>query len=321
MLCLALALAGGPAAAKAGKAQPAAMFTLDFAETDIEAASQAMGALLGRQVVVDPRVKGKVTLRAEQGVTKAQAYAIFVSALRGLGYAVVESNGLLKVVPEADAKLQAGTVVLERSGILRDGDAVATQIFRIVHENANNLVSVLRPLVSPNNVITANPGNNTLVITDYAANLVRLGTIIEALDTPSATDVEVIPLQHVLASNLAVTVQRLSESAAPAAGPGTAIAGSGMLSIMADPHINALLVRAPNQARLAAVRALVARLDRPGSASGNIHVIYLKNADASRLATVPSVSSVLELMLNSCFHCTPMSSALPASTSTTSDST
>ncbi len=197
-------------------------------------------------------------------------------------------------MPEAEAKLQTGAITAAAPAN-RAGDQVVTQVIRIVHENASNLVPVLRPLISPNNTINANAGNNTLVITDYASNLARLGTIISALDTPSATDVEVMPLQYALASDLAVTVQRLSESAAqpqqPAAGAAAATAGasSGATSILADAHINALLVRAPNPARLAAIRALVAQLDRPGASGAggsNIHVIYLQHVEATRLATV-----------------------------------
>ena len=286
-LCAALALAG--LARPAAAAQPV---TLNFPSADVEAVSRVMAEILGRPVVIDPRVKGKLTLFTEQPVSPAQAYAIFASALRGLGYAVVESNGLLKIVPEAEAKLQSGSVTVQTPA--RAGDQVLTQIFRLVHENANNLVPALRPLISANNTINVNAGNNSLVITDYASNLVRLGMIISALDTPSATDVEVMPLQYALASDLAVTVQRMTETAAAPAGPGAAAAGgasttAGAASIVADTRLNALLVRAPNPTRLAAIRALVARLDQPGgagTAGSNVHVIYLKNAESTRLATV-----------------------------------
>ena len=98
------------------------------------------------------------------------------------------------------------------------GDQIITQIFRLNHENANNLVPVLRPLISPNNTINANPGNNTLVITDYADNLQRIGQIIAAMDTPAAGDVEVIPLQHAVAADIAPLVQRLTDSSGIAAG-------------------------------------------------------------------------------------------------------
>ena len=294
-LSLALAAVGLPPAAHAAAAAlPRA--TLNFPDAEVDAVARAMASVLDRQIVVDPRVKGKITLYTDDPVTPAQAYALFSASLRGLGFALVESNGLLKVVPEADAKLQTSTTTASAGA--RQGDQVVTQVIRVVYENANNLVPVLRPLISPNNTINANSGNNTLVITDYASNLARLGTLIAALDTPSATDVEVMPLQHALAADIATTVLRLSEGAstsAPAAtGANGAAAtssssGGGTTSVLADARINALLVRAPNPARLAAIRALVAQLDRPGASGAggsNIHVIYLQHVEATRLATV-----------------------------------
>ncbi|HEY9068526.1 MAG TPA: secretin N-terminal domain-containing protein [Burkholderiaceae bacterium] len=291
------------AAAAAPKSAAATLSTLNFPEAEVDAIARVIAALLDRPILVDPRVKGKMSLYTEQPVTPAQAYALFTASLRGLGFSVVESAGLLKIVPEADAKLQTGTIAASTAADANSarhggGDPIVTQVIRVTHENANNLVPVLRPLISPNNTINANPGNNTLVITDYASNLARLATIVAALDTPSATDVEVIPLQHALAPELAVTVQRLSDIAvqagatgAPAtAGNNAGTSGSGgSTSIVADAHINALLVRAPNPARLAAIRSLVAKLDLPGASGAggsNIHVIYLQHVEAVRLASV-----------------------------------
>jgi len=270
-LSAACALAVGAAPARAARTEPSA--TLNFPDTDVESAARAMAAILGRPVFVDPRVKGKLSLYTEQGVTPAQAWQIFVAALRGLGFAVVESRGLLKVVPEAEAKLQTGVASAEPAR--PRADQVVTQVIPLVHENASNLVPVLRPLIALNNTITANAGNNTLVITDYAENLERLQALIAALD-------------NAIASDLAATVLRMTDGAGQAAAP-AAGASAAATSIVADPRLNALLVRAPNPARLAAIRALVAQLDRAGGggvAGGNIHVIYLKNAEATRLATV-----------------------------------
>ncbi len=268
-------------------------YTIDFPSIEAEAAARAMATILDRPILVDPRVKGTVRLFSDTPVTRAQAFALFQSAMRGAGNAVVESEGLLKVVPEADAKLQTGVVMT--GGTPRQGEQVVTQVFRLSYAGVNDLVPVLRPLISANNTVNANAANNTLVITDYANNLARLGELIAALDTPSATDVEVIPLQYALASDLAATVLKLSDpSAAQAASPGGG-GGSGTpssssptsgLAVIADPHMNALLVKGATPARLAAIRALVARLDREGAARSNIHVIYLKNTDATRLATV-----------------------------------
>ena len=284
-------LAQDSAAAKAGSARrsggltASTPVTLNFTNADIEAVSRAMAAMIDRQILVDPRVKGVITVYSEQPLPVREAYLQYLAALRGLGFAVVDNAGLLKVVPEADAKLQAGTVSV--GPVNQRGDQVITQIFKLSHENPNNLVAVLRPLISPNNTINANPGNATLVITDYADNLARIGKIIAALDQPAATDVEVVPLKHAIASDMAVMVQRLGDGGAAAAVPGMPSTGGGV-SVLADSRSNSLIIRAANPARLATVRSLIERLDRPGvgGPAGSIHVVYLKNADATKLAAV-----------------------------------
>ncbi len=259
--------------------------TVNFVNADIEAVTRAMAVMIERQILVDPRVKGTITVYSEQPIPVREAYLSYLAALRGLGFTLVESAGLLKVVPEADAKLQAGTVQVGPP-VVR-GDQVLTQIFRLNHENPNNLVAVLRPLISPNNTINANPGNNTLVITDYADNLQRLARIIAALDTPGATDVEVIPVLNGVASDMAAIIQRLGDGAVAGA-PGPGGVNRGAFTVLVDPRANALIVRAANPVQLAQLRALIQRLDQaqPGGAAGNIWVVPLKNAEATKLATV-----------------------------------
>ena len=258
--------------------------TLNFVNADIEAVTRAIGVMLNRQVIIDPRVKGTITVYSEQPVSVAEAYRNYLAALRGLGFTVVEAAGFLKVLPEPDAKLQAGSVAVETSNVR--GDQILTQIFRVQHENANNLVAVLRPLISPNNTINANPGNNSLVITDYADNLQRIAKIIAAMDTPGTSDIEIVPLKHAVAADLAPLVQRLADGgqAAGAAVPGQS---SSAVNVLVDPRSNGLILRASNPARLAAVRYMVDKLDQPSTDGGNnIRVVYLKNADATKLATV-----------------------------------
>ncbi|OYU93030.1 MAG: type II secretion system protein GspD, partial [Burkholderiales bacterium PBB5] len=279
--------APAPAAtpAKRGALKSATPVTLNFVNADIEAVSRAMAAMIDRQILVDPRVKGVITVYNEQPLPVREAYLNYLAALRGLGFAVVDNAGLLKVVPEADAKLQAGTVQIGTTP--QRGDQVVTQIFRLTHENPNNLVAVLRPLISPNNTINANPGNSTLVVTDYADNLTRIGKIIAALDQPASTDVEVVPLQHAIAGDLALLVQKLGDGSTAAGVPGVPGAAAGT-SVIADNRSNSLILRGANPARLAATKALIQQLDRPGigGPAGAIHVVYLKNADATKLANV-----------------------------------
>ena len=250
-----------------------------------------MAVISGRNVVVDPRVKGVMSLVTTTPVSPAQALRLFSLQLRTQGFALVESAGLYLVVPEADAKLQSGAVSVGAAP--RANGQIVTQIFRLNHETANNLVPVLRPLISPNNTINVNPGNNSLIITDYADNLQRIGTIIASLDIANATGVEIIRLQHAIATDLAPLVTRLIETGAGGGAAAGQADTSFRTTLLAEPRSNSLILRAANPARLALVRTLVEKLDQGAftptnnskdSVGGNIYVVYLKNADATKLA-------------------------------------
>ena len=265
--------------------------TLNFVNAEIDAVARTMATITGRNVVVDPRVKGLMTLTTERAVTPSVAYNQFLATLRLQGFTVVESGGLDKVIPEADAKLQSATVTVGTAATSSVGNQIVTQIFRLNYESANNLVAILRPLISPNNTINVNPGNNSLVITDYADNLRRLGRIISAMDISNATDVEIIPLKHAIAADLAPLILRLIDAPSGAAGgvPGQAADSSFKTTLLAESRSNTLILRAANPARAALVKSLVEKLDRTGDtaangAAGNIYVVYLKNAEAIKLA-------------------------------------
>ncbi|MFM7484960.1 MAG: type II secretion system secretin GspD, partial [Burkholderiaceae bacterium] len=146
-------------------------------------------------------------------------------------------------------------------------------------------VTVLRPLISPNNTIAADTVNNTLVITDYVDNLKRLARIIATLDTPANAAIEVITLEHAIAMDLAVTVNRLLDSGSTPASP-AAQTDSGRVLVLADARTNSLIIRAPNAARVNLARALISKLDQPTTLPGNVHVVYLRNAEATKLAQV-----------------------------------
>ena len=297
-LCTAVALSAvllGHAALAQGPVKPSIKsgepVTLNFVNAEIEAVARTVATLSGANVVVDPRVKGLMTLTSTLPVPPAQALRLFSAQLRTQGFALVENAGIHTVVPEADAKMQSGPV--NAGPAPTGGGQIVTQIFRLNHESASNLVPVLRPLISPNNTINVTPGSNSLVITDYADNLQRLGRIVAALDVANATGVDVIRLQHGIASDMAPMVQRLLDASAAGAGAGVAPGQGGegfRTTVLADARTNALIVRAANPARLGLVRTLVDQLDLapaggPGAASGNIHVVYLRNADATKLAT------------------------------------
>ncbi|RYX94357.1 MAG: type II secretion system protein GspD [Comamonadaceae bacterium] len=290
---LAPAQATGSASASTGgvvpSGRPGEPVTLNFSNAEIEAVARTMGVITGRNVVVDPRVKGVMSLSTERPVPPAVAFNQFLSVLRMQGFTVVEASGLYKVVPEADAKLQGG--VVSAGPVMPGGNQIVTQIFRLNYESAANLVPVLRPLISPNNTINVNPGNNSLVITDYADNLQRIGRIVAALDVSNASDIEIITLRHSIAMDLAPIVSRLIDAdgaSGRGAAPGQADT-SFRTTLVAEPRSNSLILRAANPARVALVRSLVEKLDQPSlqggaGSSGNIYVVYLKNADATKLA-------------------------------------
>lgn len=267
--------------------------TLNFSNAEIESVARTMAVVTGRDVVVDPRVKGTITLQTDRAIAPAAAFNQFAAALRLQGFAIVQSEGLYKVVPEADAKLQSSTVTTSTPTTGSVGsNQIVTQIFKLNYESANNLLPVLRPLIAPNNTINVNPGNNSLVITDYAENMRRLARIVAALDVPNASDIEVIPLKYSVATDMVPLLMRLLEGGSTGAGaavPGQ-VDASFRTTLLAEPRGNAIILRAANPARAQLVRTLVEKLDRApldsgNGAAGNVYVVYLKNADAVKLAT------------------------------------
>lgn len=275
---LALLLGGMPGTvlAQDAAARQAEGSVLNFAHADIDAVIAAVGDYTGIAFIVDPQVKGSIDLISETPVSKARAFEMLASVLRLHGYAVVRNGQRAKVVLEANAK-QHGAPVRD-SGLA--GDEIVTRIFHLNHESAAGLVAVLRPLISPNNTITANMGSNTLVVTDYADNLDRISKIISALDDPAGSAVVLVPVHHAIASDLAALAGRLLEPDGPKAASGD----NSRLSLLADPRTNAVAIRAPSAARAELARALIEQLDQPTEQPGNVHVVYLRNAEATKLA-------------------------------------
>jgi general secretion pathway protein D len=250
--------------------------TINLPNADIDTVVKAISHNQGMPFLVDPRVKGNINLVTEKPMTKAQILNLFTSLLRLQGTTVVMGDGYAKVVPESDAKLHSSPTQIAGGPSVK-GDQIVSQIFRLNYESSTNLVTILRPLISPNNTINANPGNNTLVITDYADNVTRLGKIIAALDTPSSSDIDIIPIRYAIAADIAQMLARLTENSASPDG--------GRISALADSRTNSIVLRAPSVARANFAKSLIAKLDQPTQQAGNVHVVYLKNADATKLAT------------------------------------
>ncbi|MDH5286230.1 MAG: type II secretion system secretin GspD [Betaproteobacteria bacterium] len=263
------ASASTPAAAASGAV------TLNFVNAEIDAVVKAVAEITGRNFIVDPRVKGTVNIVSSRPVPRNLVYPTLLSALRLSGYAAVEGDGVVKIVPEADAKTQGGAVGRG------SGDRLVTQVIVLRNESAASLVNVLRPLITPNNAIAAFPASNALVITDYADNLRRLERIIASLDQPDRSEPLVVPVKHASAIDVAALVNRLL--AEPAA-QGVPADPQLRVTLVPDPRSNSILVRSDNAGRAARAKSLIEQLDTPGRPGGNLFIVYLKNAEAAKVA-------------------------------------
>jgi general secretion pathway protein D len=259
------------------------LMTLNFVNADIEGVVKAVSEITRKNFMLDPRVQGAINVVSAQPVPRDSVYEIFLSALRLHGFAAVEDDGIIRIIPESDAKLYRSSTIGPEDKRPASGDRIQTQVFALQYESALQMVPVLRPLIAPNNSITANPSSNTLIITDYASNLDRLEKIITAVDQPGETAPVSIPLRHASAIDVAQTVNRLFAESAPNQGDMTA-GPTARVTVAADARSNTLLARSADRAALIRLRELVTILDTPTSAGGNMHVVFLKNADAVKLA-------------------------------------
>ncbi len=273
-----IAAAGLLAAACATPAQAADdTVTLNFVNADIDAVVKAIAEITGRNFVVDPKIKGTINIVSARPVPKALVYPTLLAALRMQGIVAVEGDGIVKLVSETDARTQ-GAPVTERGG--GAADRLVTQVITLRYESAVQLVNVLRPLIAPNNTIAAYPASNALIITDYADNLRRIGRVVASLDQPPVGEPMLVTLKNASAIDLVATVSRLLNDN----GSGQPIDASQRVTLVADPRSNGVLIRSDNPARAARARQLVADLDTPGRAGGNMFIVYLKNAEAVKVA-------------------------------------
>jgi general secretion pathway protein D len=235
------------------------------------------------------------------------------------GFAAVESGGVTKVMPEADAKLHLSDSYDAKNG----GDKLVTRVYILKNESSVQMVPILRPLIAPNNIVVAYPNNNALVVTDYASNIKRIEQIIASIDQSSVEGPVIIPVKYSSALDLATTVSRLMQDGS-VVGSGSTDA-SQRFTLVADSRSNSLLLRTDSPARVMRVRDLIAKLDVPGTTPGNMHVVYLKNAEAVKIAetlraVISGDSSALSTATTSSSMAPTAASTGTSGTATTSSS-
>ena len=254
----------------------------NFQDADIKAVIKTISQITGKNFVLDPRVKGKVSIISAKPVSKPAAYRIFLSALKAQGFTVADvDRHTVKIVPVGEGKHNAN---IYRGGY--QGETLVSQVVVVQHGTATEMVPLLRPLMSPTSQLSAYGPANALIITDYADNVSRLLQLVDDIDKPVSTDVTIVPLKHASAVDIADMLDHLLEQQGAPGAKGAPGGGAGRTSIVPDLRTNSLLLRSDNPGHVAQVRKLIDKLDVPAKTEGNTRVIYLRNAEATKLAEI-----------------------------------
>jgi general secretion pathway protein D len=242
-------------------AAPDESWTINMQSADIRDFIEQISSISGQTFIIDPRVKGQVTVVAQEPMSLAEVYKLFLSVMSTHGFAVMPQGNQLSIIPNSEAKTTAGS-----QGNLE------TRVLQVQHGAANDLLPLIRPLVANHGHLAAVPSSNSLIISDSPANIARIEDVIRQLDSRSQDDFSVYDLRHAWVQELAAVINSSLQN--PQA--------SGA-QVIADTRANRLLLLGPQEAR-ARLLKLAQSLDTPSSRSTNTRVVRLRHGDAKELA-------------------------------------
>jgi general secretion pathway protein D len=251
-----------------------ATITPNYKEADIRQIVEAVGEVTQKNFIIDPRVNAKVTMLSSTPMTPEAFYEAFLSILQVHGYVAVTSGDLIKIVPDATARQYAGPLGTSSSA---GADDIVTQVVQVHNVGAAQLVPILRPLIPQYGHLAAHPSSNMLIISDRAANVNRMITIVRRIDQSSDEDIEVVRLTHASAAEIVRILTTLTQQPRSDGVPVTT-------SLVADARTNSVLIGGDKAERLR-LRALIAHLDTPLEDGGDTQVRYLRYSDAEELST------------------------------------
>lgn len=263
--------------------QQGEQITLNFQSVDIRALINTVSEVTGRNFIVDPRVKGKVTLVSGGPLDADEIYNVFLSVLEVHNFAAIPSGDVIKIVPTNIVK-QSPTPTEYAEPALAD-DRQLTQVLRLQHASVQELLPILRPLLPPTSHFAAHAPTNTLVLTDTASNIRRLMEIIDRIDVPDRrSSVHVVYLKFAQASVLAGVLSNLA-GALQGGGGGEAKSPQQNISVQGDDALNALIINAPD-AEFRLLQAVIDQLDIERPIEGDVHVLYLEHAKAVEMVEI-----------------------------------
>jgi len=274
LACALLVVAGTTLAAP--EQQPSQQrITPNFKDADITQIAEAVSAATGKNFIIDPRVRAQVTMLSATPMSPDAFYQAFLSILQVHGFVALPAGGVIKIVPDANARQYPSDDLPNR--VSSSSDEIVTQVIAVKSVNAAQLVPILRPLIPQYGHLAAYPASNILIISDRANNVNRIMRIIQRIDQVGDADVEIVPLQNASATEIVRVINSLYQQQAAAEG---AAAG---FKVVADERSNSILLSGEKDTRLR-MRVLIAHLDTPLQSGGDTQVRYLQNADAEKIA-------------------------------------
>ncbi|MEO9587869.1 MULTISPECIES: type II secretion system secretin GspD [Marinobacter] len=252
---------------------------LNLKDADIRAFVTQVADITGYSFVVDPRVKGKVTVLSSAPMNKDEIYDLFLAVLQVHGFTAIPGEEVIKVVQQVDAKQSAES--LERFTEV-PSEQLITRVIQIDNANALELVPILRPLVAKYGHLAGVAAANALIVSDHSSNIRRIEQIVRELDSPSKYEVEVIQLEEAWVGDM---VELLQELAPAELGQGGGDNAARKYSVTADERSNRLILRGDETFR-DKMRELIRKLDQPSATGGTTKVIRLSHADAENLTEI-----------------------------------
>lgn len=244
--------------------------TINLRDADIRAFASDVAKITNKTIVLDPRIKGTVTVVSNQDLSIKETYAVFLSVLRVHGYAAIENNGVVKVMPESGGRQ-------DFSSGRPDLDSLTTEVIRLNQANARNLTPLLKPLINKQGHIAAYEPTNTLIIADYVGNLTRIKNLLAELDKNPTDYFELVPLINTSANEISRILNSVYE--------GTKSSSLNSYSVIAVDGSNSVLLRG-QKSLINQFKEVIEDLDSSNFESSNLKVIYLKYAQAAEVASI-----------------------------------
>ncbi len=254
---------------------------------DIKNVVEEVARVTGKNFIIDPNLSGNVTVISNEQMTPDELYELFLSMLQVLGYAAVDSDGVVKIAPDAKAR-QLGTFIAN-DAMPGSGDMLVARVISLQHVPAAQLVPVLRNLVSPEGHLAAYVPSNSLLVVDRAGNAQRLANIVDRLDLADTDGIDVITLEYASASEVVTSLEALVAVRGRQAG--AEAGGGGQVMVSADDRSNSVLLSGDKSRRLQ-IKSIIAQLDVPVPGEGNTEVVYLRFQRAEDL--VPVLANIID---------------------------